>query len=273
MKFNDATQKLAVGTLIAYSLYSFGTMGVVGILATGALILIAAALLESIEFVAIGVIITGLLYTYVAKRYLSTREGFSGSQPEITARINQMKANAQNTIKAPVGVYDPAIEGFQGVSSGSDADDEAGESSSSKPAPKDLNQGVDSKAVSASLTKGKEKGDAVGDLTQNLKETFGDSSGASLGLFKLGELPSESGSGPHIDASSTLMKAMNALKPEQVSAMTADTKKLMETQKGLMSMLQSMRPVLEDGRQLLDTFSGIFGSGSTKAFGEFKLGA
>jgi hypothetical protein len=33
----------------------------------------------------------------------------------------------------------------------------------------------------------------------------------------------------------------------------------METQRNLMNMLQSMKPVLNDGRQLLDTFSGIFG--------------
>jgi hypothetical protein len=52
---------------------------------------------------------------------------------------------------------------------------------------------------------------------------------------------------------------MNALKPEQINAMTADTKSLMETQQNLMGMLKSMQPILKDGRKLLDTFSGIFG--------------
>ena len=79
------------------------------------------------------------------------------------------------------------------------------------------------------------------------------------GLFKLGEMPSEAADGPHVDAGSTLMKAMNALKPEQINAMTADTKSLMETQQNLMGMLKSMQPILKDGRKLLDTFSGIFG--------------
>ena len=81
----------------------------------------------------------------------------------------------------------------------------------------------------------------------------------SAGLFKLGELPSEMKKGPFIDTASTITKAMNALQPDQMAAMTAESQSLMETQKNLMGMLQSMRPVLQDGRQLLDTFSGIFG--------------
>jgi hypothetical protein len=83
--------------------------------------------------------------------------------------------------------------------------------------------------------------------------------GPSAGLFKLGELPSEMKKGPFIDAASTMTKAMNALQPDQMAAMTAESQSLLETQKNLMGMLQSMRPVLQDGRQLLDTFSGIFG--------------
>jgi hypothetical protein len=43
--------------------------------------------------------------------------------------------------------------------------------------------------------------------------------------------------------------------------MTEETQKMIETQKNMMTMLQSMRPVLQDGRQLLESFSGIFGAG------------
>jgi hypothetical protein len=81
------------------------------------------------------------------------------------------------------------------------------------------------------------------------------------GLFKLGQMPSESKSGPFVDVAATMGNAINALQPEQMAAMTQESQKLMETQKSLMGMLQSMRPVLQDGRQLLDTFSGIFGGG------------
>jgi hypothetical protein len=44
--------------------------------------------------------------------------------------------------------------------------------------------------------------------------------------FKLGEIPSQVKNGPHIDASSTLMKAINSLNPDQINAMTNDTKQL-----------------------------------------------
>jgi hypothetical protein len=55
------------------------------------------------------------------------------------------------------------------------------------------------------------------------------------------------------------MKAMNSLDPSVISSMTTDTKKLLETQKSLMGMLGQMRPILADGKELLSTFSGMFG--------------
>jgi len=55
--------------------------------------------------------------------------------------------------------------------------------------------------------------------------------------FKLGEIPSQVKNGPHIDAGSTLMKAIKSLNPDQINAMTKDTQQLIETQKSLMGML------------------------------------
>ena len=81
----------------------------------------------------------------------------------------------------------------------------------------------------------------------------------STGLFQLGQMPSEQKGGPFVDVASTMNKAMGSLNQDQMAAMTAESKSLMETQKNLMNMLSSMRPVLEDGRHLLDTFSGVFG--------------
>jgi hypothetical protein len=77
--------------------------------------------------------------------------------------------------------------------------------------------------------------------------------------FKLGEIPSQVKNGPHIDASSTLMKAIQGLDPDQVKAMSADTQRLIETQKSLMGMLNSMKPMMNDGKQLMDTFNQMFG--------------
>jgi hypothetical protein len=91
------------------------------------------------------------------------------------------------------------------------------------------------------------------------------------GLFKLGQLPSETKSGPFVDVASTMSKAMGALKPDQMAAMTAESKSLLETQKNLMGMLESMRPVLQDGRQLLDTFGSIFGGMGGMGMGDLKI--
>jgi hypothetical protein len=78
--------------------------------------------------------------------------------------------------------------------------------------------------------------------------------------FKLGEIPSQVKNGPHIDAGSTLMKAIQGLNPEQINAMTKDTQQLIETQKSLMSMLGTMKPMMNDGKELMDTFQQMFGN-------------
>jgi hypothetical protein len=77
-------------------------------------------------------------------------------------------------------------------------------------------------------------------------------------LFKLGAMPMDSAGGYHIDAGTTVMNALKSLKPEQIKAMTADTKQLVETQKSLMDMLQSFRPIISEGKEMMETFSQMF---------------
>lgn len=77
--------------------------------------------------------------------------------------------------------------------------------------------------------------------------------------FKLGEVPSQVKNGPHLDASSTLMKALKSLDPDQINAMSKDTQQLIETQKSLMNMMGTMKPMLNDGKELMDTFQQMFG--------------
>ena len=77
--------------------------------------------------------------------------------------------------------------------------------------------------------------------------------------FKLGEIPSQAKNGPHIDAGSTLIKAIESLNPDQINAMTKDTKQLIETQKSLMGMLGTMKPMMNDGKELMETFQQMFG--------------
>jgi hypothetical protein len=77
--------------------------------------------------------------------------------------------------------------------------------------------------------------------------------------FKLGEIPKQVKEGPHIDASATLMSAIKSLDPNQINAMTKDTKQLIETQKSLMNMLGTMKPMMNDGKELMETFNQMFG--------------
>ena len=186
--------------------------------------------------------------------------------------------------------YAPVNEGFQ--NSTPNEDDEEGEEAESTPAPK-------SEAANTTKLVDKDAADvaaaaatAVPDTTSTVPgggvqpsaasgaaTSTADGFTNSASLFQLGKLPSESALGPHVDIATTMNNALSALQPDQMAAMTAESNSLVETQKNLMNMLQTMRPVLQDGRQLLDTFSGIFGNLGLGAKplptpkGGFKLGS
>ena len=86
------------------------------------------------------------------------------------------------------------------------------------------------------------------------------SNGENIAMpFKLGEIPSQVKNGPHLDVASTLVTAIKSLNPDQINAMSKDTKQLIETQKSLMNMMGSMKPMLNDGKELMDTFQQMFG--------------
>jgi hypothetical protein len=69
----------------------------------------------------------------------------------------------------------------------------------------------------------------------------------------------------HLDAGTTFMNAYKALKPDQIAAMTKDTQDLMQTQKQLMSTLQTLKPLIQDGKEMMNMFQGYFGSGNPTA--------
>ena len=91
-----------------------------------------------------------------------------------------------------------------------------------------------------------------------VKEEVDESAETVAVPFKLGEIPSQIKNGPHLDAGSTLVKAINSLNPEQIQAMSKDTQQLIDTQKSLMSMLSTMKPMLNDGKELMKTFDQMF---------------
>jgi hypothetical protein len=64
----------------------------------------------------------------------------------------------------------------------------------------------------------------------------------------------------HLDAGTTFMNAYKSLKPEQIAAMTKDTQELMETQKQLMGTLSTLKPLIQDGKQMMEMFQSYFGA-------------
>jgi hypothetical protein len=85
-------------------------------------------------------------------------------------------------------------------------------------------------------------------------------------FFELGKkykLPNEKDDSEfHLDAGTTFMNAYKSLKPDQIAAMTKDTQELMETQKQLMSTLNTLKPLISDGKQMMDMFQSYFGTGN-----------
>lgn len=268
-----------------YMLYILSALGFVGLILSLAIALIVAAFVSSFEIVTASVVVSGVAYVLLS-RWLGIRssckaaEGFSDGTPhEITTLMDTMTKKKygpdrvvtpdpwSNTwsCEGPTGVLSGAVEGFANASTdNADTTPKKGApaTSTSAPANTSTNTKLDKKANA--VKESSKAASAAADIMTSEKFT----DGGAPGLFKLGELPSESKDGPHLDVGSTLMKAMSSLKPDQITSMTTDTQELLKTQQNLMGMLQSMQPILKDGRKLLDTFSGIFGgdSGGSKAF-------
>jgi hypothetical protein len=268
MKFNDLTYNISFAILIITAVYTLVYAGLTGLLLCSSVTLIASAFMNQFELIVAVAVIFSLFYIYFLRGMLRRFEPFQNQNnaQQIINRISKMKndyhqvpQNLQNPHLEPAGVYDPAVEGFEDVQPQVRKE---GESSESKAAPsKRTNEvnPVEVEKVTSAVEGAKKKTDQ-----EIASEEF---QSATNGLFKMGKMPSENMDGPKLDAGSTLMKAMESFKPEQINAMTSDTKSLLETQKSLMNMLTQMRPVLADGKELLQTFSGMFGNSG----GAFKL--
>jgi hypothetical protein len=255
MKLSDFTYQIAVVILILTALHTFVYSGMTGLLFSASCALILAAFVDQFEIVVGVAVLIALTYTLFLKKYI--RETFvspykkkhapkkvESVKEKIPVRIQSMKH------KQVKGVYSSSVEGFEDIQPD---EPKEGESKTSTSASTKMSDEVDEKSVKE-VTENIEK-KKKSDMEIE-KEEF---QSATNHLFKLGKLPSENEDGPKLDPGQTLMKAMNSLDPSVISSMTTDTKKLLETQKSLMGMLGQMRPILADGKELLQTFSGMFG--------------
>jgi len=254
------TYLLSIVGLISYFSYITVLHGTIGFLVSVAIFLILSSFLDHLEHTTIGLLIIGLSLSIYVQRGGLRSEGFEDAAVP-TEEPKGEGGKAGPAPKEPTPATATASTVAPSVSPS-----ETKESTPASPTP---TQAIDPAQIAKGLQEAMTQINTVKENT--MKAGFQDSAASkagkadgfqepSAGLFKLGELPSEMKKGPFVDTASTLTKAMNALQPDQMAAMTAESQSLMETQKNLMGMLQSMRPVLQDGRQLLDTFSGIFGN-------------
>ena len=258
------TYHISLALLGLTAVYLLMYSGMTGILLVAAATMISAAFLESVEMVTAVCVISALLYVLFFKRYIKHLEPFQDSAASIKSRIGSIQqkySQKGQQQQQPQGVYHKSVEGFADVSSEKKEGAPSESSSATQIVPQVDSEEV--KRVTEAMENEEKDHNKAEDKDKKIaKEDF---QSATNGLFKLGQMPSENTGGPHLDAGSTIMKAMSSFDKNTVSAMTADTKKLLETQKGLMSMLNEMRPVLKDGKELLETFSGMFGGNSGAA--------
>ena len=148
-------------------------------------------------------------------------------------------------------------EGFEDHSRTSDNDEEPFEAEKEPTVPTETSNGH--------APKGAKEG-----FSKNGRKRLPDN-GERGEFFELGKKykgPKEEDDGDyHLDAGTTFMNAYKSLKPEQIAAMTKDTQELMATQKQLMNTLSTLKPLIQDGKQMMDMFQGYFGSGGMPALG------
>lgn len=266
MKFNQLTYNISFTLLVITAIYTLLYAGLAGILLCTSVSLITAAFINQFELVVAVSVIFALTYIFYLKPLLRKMEPFVGNpQDTPTAIIDLLKKTKSDYKEVPQnlqsgclpGVYDPAVEGFEDVSK----EKKEGAPADSTAAPTaDTGKNQVHEETVEKTTKAVTKVEDAKKEELKKKEPFQeDMESASGHLFKLGKMPSEHADGPHVDVGSTLMKAMDMLKPDQVKALSSDSKQLLETQRGLMDMLKQMQPVLSESRQLMDTFGSLFG--------------
>jgi hypothetical protein len=268
MLSTSATYIMSMVALLCYFIYVINTHGTVGFLFSSAIFLIISAFVDHIEYVTIGLLIIGLTASiYLRQHPQKILDGFEDATPPDEEKEEEEEGEEED--EQTPGVHSQNnIENYETQNASTKAATTSASVSTpaAAPATDASTQPIDPQSV-APLVK-----DAMAQLKTSVANTkaavqsSASSTAAptenfqepSAGLFQLGELPSEMKKGPFVDVATTMTKAMGSLQPDQIAAMTAESQSLLDTQKNLMGMLQTMSPILQDGRQLLDTFSNIF---------------
>ena len=247
-KFSKQTSTIALVFFAIYFTYGIFRLPFVQYLVSISVGAIAYGICESYEIAIVALLAANVIFPMVsgplAKQGFKVRnEGFMSSSPsDVSQRVAGMKSRGIQGVGSPMSEgFEDASETDLTVSNTKDKKNENTESvtATSKPADADVEAEAEAEAEEPQVP----------------PESFQDK---SSGIFKLGQIPTETKGGFHIDAGTTVMNALNSLKPDQIDAMTKDTKQLIETQKSLMNMLQTFTPMVKEGKQMMDTFGAMF---------------
>ena len=247
MKSTELTMNVANVILILYIAYAIFYIPFNATLISLATGLIAYGSLNSYETAVALTLISGVVFALLVKP-THTKEGFSGSAKEISSRVQSISTGGRFKAE-PSGIHASSfVEGFADLS-GNAPTTATATASMASPTP-----AVATPNSTAPPTKSNQN-----DVPPP-SSGFRSGGSESDALFKLGVIPEEGKGGFHIDQGTTVINALNALKPDQVKQMTDDTQKLIDTQKNLMSLLSTVKPMMQDGKQMLDTFQQMFGT-------------
>lgn len=262
MKVN--TEKISLGILALYGVYGIFAIPFVYFMLSIAVGLIVYSTSDSIEYTVVAVLLTGVLAVLISQARRS--EGFVDSGPVISKRLASVR-RPQAT--SPVGVYASGfVEGFSDLSDNPVPEPTKSDTPPAATAPTADKVAAAVAAVAAASKPATSTAPTTSSSSQPATAGFKDANAAATdGLFKLGSIPQDTKGGFHIDQGTTVLNALNALQPDQVKRMSEDTQKLIDTQKSLMMMLGTMKPMLSDGKQLIDTFQTMFGPGAAGAMG------
>lgn len=261
MKSTELTKTVANVILGLYVLYAIFYIPFNATLISAAVGLVTFGAYESYEASVALTLITGILFALMIRPTAVKKEGFSGGSPkEIAARVSNMTGG--RSISEPQGVFaSHFVEGFEDLSGAKNSPDSTPATTTT------LTQPISTSAATipetTTIADGANANPSTassGTTTEKAVAGFRSGGTQSDSLFKLGVIPEEGKGGYHIDQGTTVINALNALKPDQLKQMTDDTQKLIDTQKNLMGLLSNIKPMMADGKQMMDTFQQMFGN-------------
>ena len=267
LPFTKQTSSIALVFFTLYFLYGIFHIPFTRFLVSLAVGGIAFGYTESYEIATIALLLTNFLFPILGGPMGYQKEGFVAVNPQEVSKRIQSIQKGHTGIVEPEGVGSPMSEGFAdaatttATAAAPPTTNTQPVTATSTPAPTETAQPpAQAPSTTTPPAPAPTAISAQGVPPAQQPATAGFQDNGSL--FKLGQIPTDTKGGNHIDAGTTVLNALNNLKPDQIKQMTVDTKQLIETQKSLMGMLQTFQPMMQEGKQMMSTFQQMFAPGA-----------